>query len=469
MQIGEDELSLSELQVSLDSMNINVPALPIIGNGKVTCGNCHHRGHRNQTNQPCELQKCSSYTYCGIRDKHLEYFAEMNKLKASIKKKRDDLKALQEQLTGIKNFVSQSEHQFLKALTPHMMKVGPSYKVNKQKLLRDIHILRKFYNGKIPVETTNDAEQLHITLSKCKQMLEHDVGEVAVQGIKQYEQSRGINDGNAINLNVTMSVSPESTNSVSNSGVMNSMSMTNSVVPTHQETVVQETNTSKKQNSGKARKLVFKHKRKKSKSKKSNKDLSSSLSESESQSESTTSSSSDDDRKYIKKKRKRKSKQNHASRNAERVEAYIERSKFFDKRNLHSKSNQNFLATQEYRQNIAPRPPTQMIFPSTSYYPFPTATYDGQRLPVQGYNYGMSEINPFSCNLRQWANNQASFTNRDKPLLVDSSSDLIIPGVTASNLCENTSVIANLPNNDEIDGLAMLSSVVEAKQNDKER
>ena len=71
----------------------------------------HHRGHRNQTNQPCELQKCSSYTYCGIWDKHPEYFAEMNKLKASTKKKHDDLKALQEQLTGIKNFVSQRSEQ----------------------------------------------------------------------------------------------------------------------------------------------------------------------------------------------------------------------------------------------------------------------------------------------------------------------------------------------------------------------
>ncbi len=59
-----------------------------------------------------------------------------------------------------------------------------------------------------------------------------------------------------------------------------------------------------------------------------------------------------------------------------------------------------FLAMQEYHQNIAPRPPTQMIFPSTSYYPFPTATYDGQTLPVHDYNYGMSEINSFSCNLR---------------------------------------------------------------------
>ena len=138
-------------------------------------------------NQPCNLQKCTSFTYCGIRDKHPEYFVEMNKLKASIKKKRDDIKAPQEQLTGIKNFASHSEHQFLKALTPRMMKVDPSYKLNKQKLLRDIYILRTFYNGKIPVETTNDAEQLRISLSKCKQTLEHEVGEVAVKGIRQYE------------------------------------------------------------------------------------------------------------------------------------------------------------------------------------------------------------------------------------------------------------------------------------------
>ena len=51
---------------------------------------------------------------------------------------------------------------------PRMIKVDQSYKLNKQKLLRDIRILKKFYNGKIPAETTNDAEQLKITLSKCK-------------------------------------------------------------------------------------------------------------------------------------------------------------------------------------------------------------------------------------------------------------------------------------------------------------
>ena len=97
--------------------------------------------------QPCRLQKCTSYTYCGIKDKHPEYFAEMNKLKTAIKKKRDEIKGLQEQLTGIKTSVSQSEHQFIKALTPRMVKMDPTYKLNKQKLLRDIRILRKFYCG----------------------------------------------------------------------------------------------------------------------------------------------------------------------------------------------------------------------------------------------------------------------------------------------------------------------------------
>ena len=142
-QIEEEEQLLLELEVNLDSMNINVPTLPAIGNSRLMCGNCHHRGHRNQVNQPCTLQKCTSYTCCGCKDKHPEYFFEMNKFKATIKKKRDEIKGLQEQLTGLKNFISQSEHQFIKALTPRMIKVDQSYKLNKQKLLRDIRILKK--------------------------------------------------------------------------------------------------------------------------------------------------------------------------------------------------------------------------------------------------------------------------------------------------------------------------------------
>ena len=361
------------------------------------------------------------------------------------------LKLCKNNLREEKNFVSQSEHQFLKALMPRMMKVDPSYKLNKQKLLRDIRILRTFYNGKIPVETTNDPEQLCISLSKCKQTLELEVGVVGVQGIQQYEESQGTKDGkNAINLNVTCrSVSPESTSSVSNSAVMNSMSVTNSVIDTVQDIAMQGSKTKSK-----ARKHVFKHKRK-TKSKKGNiKNYCSSSSESESQSESSSSSStSNDNRRYISKKtRKRKSKHNRAGRNTQQAEVYADNAGLFGERNLHSRSNQNFLASQNYHQNFTPQ--AQMIYPETSYYPF--RSYNGQMLPLQPYNFARSDNSAFSPNLGQWSSTLTSFTNQDARLLA-SSSDL--PAAAASDLTENK-VATNLPNNTEINGLSLLSSAV---------
>ena len=442
-------------------MNINVPALPAIGNGKVTCGNCHHRGHRNQVNQPCELQKCTSYTYCGIRDKHPEYFAEMNRLKTTIKKKRDDMKSLQEQLTGIKNFVSQSEHHFLKALTPRMMKVDPSYKINKQKLLRDIRILRKFYNGKIPQETTNDAEQLRISLCKCKQKLEHEIGDVAVHGIQQYEQMQCSEGKNAINLNVTMSVSPESTNTVSNSSVSDTVQTGSHT----SHTIVQETD--RKLKSGRARKLKFKRKLKsKYKSKKGSKDYSSSSSESESQSESCSSSSStsEENRKvYISKsKRKRKLKHNRSTRNAERYDVYSDRAGSVGEINLQSMSSQNFMGAPTYRQTFTPQQQAQMMFPSTSY---PLSSGTAQNLPgYYPYNYAMGL---FPC--AQWPYaGQTLFTNKD-PQLHNSSSNAF---ASASSLESQQSATTFTSNNNvntcEGDGLSLLSSVANLANSDKQ-
>jgi hypothetical protein len=73
------------------------------------------------------------------------------------------------------------------------------------------------YSGKIPPEATNDSEQLRITLAKCKSTLANDIGDVALHGIQEYEQS--INDNNdnvqnqnAFNLNVNMNLSPVNDN-----------------------------------------------------------------------------------------------------------------------------------------------------------------------------------------------------------------------------------------------------------------
>ena len=205
--IRASELELQEIDVHLESMEIIVPQLSSVGKQKVVCSNCHHRGHRNQQTKPCILEKCSSYTYCGIKDKHPEYFSKMNQLKSSLNKKKGEVKNLKEELESVNNFQSQSEFQFIKALTPRMMRVNHAeYKMNRLKLLRDIRVLRQFFGGKIPDETTNDPEQLRITLSKCKSSLENDVGDVGVVGIEEYEKRQATSSG--VNLNVHMNLTP---------------------------------------------------------------------------------------------------------------------------------------------------------------------------------------------------------------------------------------------------------------------
>ena len=201
-QIRENQQELQEMEVHLESMKINVAELPTIGKQKVTCSNCHHRGHRNSQLQPCALEN----TYCGLKDKHPEYFTEMNKVKSAVNKRKDVLKQLNSELEGINNFQSQSEYNFIKSLTPRMMKVNIEYKSNRPKLLRDIRILRKYFSCKIPEETTNDAEQLRIALGKAKSTLERDVGDVGLIGIEEYEKK--LASGNAVSFNVNMNLTP---------------------------------------------------------------------------------------------------------------------------------------------------------------------------------------------------------------------------------------------------------------------
>ena len=305
--IFNEERELKELQVHLESMDISVPSLPTIGNStRTTCSKCHHKGHRNQVNNPCQLQNCSSYTYCGIKEKHPEYFAEINKLKSDIKKRNNSIRDLQQQLAGLKNFASQSEHQFIKALTPRLIKVDPQYKMNKPKLLRDIRILRTFYDGKIPQEATNDAEQLRITLNKCKSTLANDIGDVALHGIREYEESLRVNDTdnvqnqNALNLNVNMNLSPVKVN---DHGINENIKLENSCyfeVDGKNNVKVSQTKISDRHAKTKSRKHSRSRKRKR---RKHAEQTSSSSSESE---DSASSSSSDDEERGKKSKRTRK-------------------------------------------------------------------------------------------------------------------------------------------------------------------
>ena len=157
-----------ELQMNIESMDLNVRELPVMGNSRTICGNCHHKGHRNQATNPCRLPKCAEYTYCGNKEKHPEYFQKLNAMKLELSKRTAALKELENQASSVENFSSKSEYQFIKNLTPRMYGMDASYKLNKAKLMRDVRILRTATDGRIPEVTSNDTEQLQILLNKSK-------------------------------------------------------------------------------------------------------------------------------------------------------------------------------------------------------------------------------------------------------------------------------------------------------------
>ena len=131
--------------------------------------------------------------------------------------------------------------------------------------------------------------------------MEQVIGDVAVYGIQQYEQSHS-KESSAVNLNVTMSVSPQDNKStVTNScfmgdNVRGQTSVLQSGKPIQLDKLQKVEG---KKTSHKRRKLDFKQKRKRTKRKHNQLYYSSSSSESET--EDCSSSSSDDGRSNLRK------------------------------------------------------------------------------------------------------------------------------------------------------------------------
>ena len=105
----------------VESMLIEVKEPPPIGKSRLICGYCHHRGHRNSGSQPCKMKKCTDYTYCGIKDKHTEYFSKLNSLKFELKKKKSTLQEIEAQIKSMDDFTTGSEYSFVKNLTPRCL------------------------------------------------------------------------------------------------------------------------------------------------------------------------------------------------------------------------------------------------------------------------------------------------------------------------------------------------------------
>ena len=129
-QVTEAKSELKGIECNIESMNVNIRELAPIGRGKSMCGNCHHRGHRNQATKPCVLNHCTDYSYRGIKDKHQEFFSKLNSLKLECRKKENAILDIENQIKSMQEFSSSSEFQFFNNLTPRMYNVDPTYKTN---------------------------------------------------------------------------------------------------------------------------------------------------------------------------------------------------------------------------------------------------------------------------------------------------------------------------------------------------
>ena len=99
------------------------------------------------------MNLCPGFTYCAIKEKHQEYISETNQVKISIKTTKDKIQNLENQLSSIKDFESQSEHQFIRNMKPRLIAMNKSYEQNKVLLMRHLRLLRTELKGKIPPVT----------------------------------------------------------------------------------------------------------------------------------------------------------------------------------------------------------------------------------------------------------------------------------------------------------------------------
>jgi gentisate 1,2-dioxygenase len=110
-------------------MDFEIHEPDAIGKTKTVCGNCHYHRHHNQATKPCVLNNCVDFTYCGIKEKHPEYFVKLNSFKLERRKKENEISELENQVKAIEQFATTSEHQFIKNLALCMYNMDPYTKL----------------------------------------------------------------------------------------------------------------------------------------------------------------------------------------------------------------------------------------------------------------------------------------------------------------------------------------------------
>ncbi|CAC5407427.1 unnamed protein product [Mytilus coruscus] len=120
-----------------------------------TCSICHVRGHRSDGNKDrshCIKEPCTSWEYCGRRDKHKpEVSRKKRETEKEIRDLNRDITEVKSEKEQMDTFAERSQSSFMHLMKPRLKAINPmKYSLCTNLLMKDLITLKKFYNCKMP-------------------------------------------------------------------------------------------------------------------------------------------------------------------------------------------------------------------------------------------------------------------------------------------------------------------------------
>ena len=129
------------------------------------CGNCHQPGH---TKPKCSSAPCPSHSACGLRDKHPELKQKISELQKEIKRLQQEQSDAESKLKAFCESRTKASTSFFAVMRPRLKVRNLIKYSDRVSLDRDLLILEKALNGKIPEFDASEDWQLPILIEQYR-------------------------------------------------------------------------------------------------------------------------------------------------------------------------------------------------------------------------------------------------------------------------------------------------------------
>ena len=119
------------------------------------CTRCHQPGHYRAR---CSNPTCMDMNNCGASEKHPESKNEITELQKLIKDLQKKEAKASEELQSFKLAKERSVNSFFAVMRPRLRRQNEGRYVDRFSLDKDLILLKKIFNNKIPVDTSRDWE-----------------------------------------------------------------------------------------------------------------------------------------------------------------------------------------------------------------------------------------------------------------------------------------------------------------------